>query len=69
MFDPAQVVATFEEFGISHIVWLPDSLLGTWEAALESSRRLKLVRVSREGESWAIAAGLLQPRFSSRTGR
>src|SRR5207237_587638 len=36
----------------------PDSSTGPWETALESSRRLTLVRVCREGEAWPLAAGL-----------
>jgi sulfopyruvate decarboxylase subunit alpha len=44
--------------GVSHVVWLPDSTLGTWERALVASEKLGLVRVCREGEAWALAAGL-----------
>lgn len=54
----SQVVRALETLGISHVVWLPDSTLGTWETALAMSSRLRLVRVCREGEAWAIAAGL-----------
>ncbi len=53
-----QVVATLEELGLTHVVWLPDSAIGPWESALAESRQLSLVRVCREGEAWAIAAGL-----------
>lgn len=53
-----QVVAALESVDISHVVWLPDSALGAWETALVSSQRLRLVRVCREGEAWALAAGL-----------
>lgn len=52
------VVDVLEDVGISHVVWLPDSALGAWETALASSERLRLVRVCREGEAWAVAAGL-----------
>ena len=41
----------------THVVWLPDSYLGQWEAELHSSSA-QLVRVCREGEAWTIAAGL-----------
>jgi sulfopyruvate decarboxylase TPP-binding subunit len=44
---------------ISHVIWVPDSVLGTWEAALETCRDLQLVRVCREGEAWPLAAGLM----------
>ncbi len=53
-----QVAEILAELGFTHVVWLPDSAIGPWEAALESSRALQLVRVCREGEAWAIAAGL-----------
>ena len=43
---------------MTHVIWLPDSALGLWEAALESSGAFRLIRVSRESEAWAIAAGL-----------
>jgi len=43
---------------ITHVIWLPDSTLGQWEEALSSAKDLELIRVCREGEAWAIAAGL-----------
>lgn len=52
------IVAALESLGLTHVVWLPDSTLGTWETALAESEQLRLVRVCREGEAWAIAAGL-----------
>lgn len=55
---PAQVVETIESLGITHVAWLPDSTLGVWEGALAASRKLRLLRVCREGEAWALAAGL-----------
>lgn len=48
----------FVEWGVTHVVWLPDSAIGPWEAALEEEPALRLVRVCREGEAWALAAGL-----------
>jgi sulfopyruvate decarboxylase TPP-binding subunit len=56
---PAQQVADILlGLGITHVVWLPDSALGPWEASLEVPGKLELVRVCREGEAWAIATGL-----------
>src|SRR5262249_1969891 len=44
--------------GVTHIVWLPDSETGfLYKAILESP--ITLVPVCREGESMAIAAGLI----------
>ncbi len=53
-----EVIAALTALGVTHVVWLPDSALGPWEAAFEACPSLRLVRVSREGEAWAIAAGL-----------
>jgi sulfopyruvate decarboxylase subunit alpha len=56
---PAQQVADIlVGLGITHVVWLPDSAIGPWEQALDRPGTMKLVRVCREGEAWAIAAGL-----------
>ena len=56
---PAEQVADLVVgLGITHVVWLPDSALGPWEQALDQPGKLELVRVCREGEAWAIAAGL-----------
>jgi sulfopyruvate decarboxylase subunit alpha len=54
----AALVRSLEALGLTHVVWLPDSAMGPWEAALIASRQLSLVRVAREGEAWVIAAGL-----------
>ena len=60
MLDGPAVVAALREAGVSHVVWLPDSELGTWEDALSDPESgLPLVRVCREGEAIAVAAGLL----------
>src|SRR4029078_6513951 len=56
---PAELVReTLVELGITHVVWLPDSGLRPGEQALDRAGSLELVRVCREGEAWAIAAGL-----------
>jgi len=57
--DGPSVVAALRGAGVSHVVWLPDSELGRWDAALSSDPDLRLVRVCREGEAFAVAAGLL----------
>jgi sulfopyruvate decarboxylase TPP-binding subunit len=53
-----QIAELLVELQVTHVIWVPDSALGQWEAALESSPALGLIRVSRESEAWAIAAGL-----------
>src|SRR5215471_14529564 len=59
MIDGDSVAAVFVQIGVTHVVWIPDSELGTWEAALVTEKRLSLIRVCREGEAIAVAAGLL----------
>lgn len=59
MLDGPSVVTALTQCGITHVVWIPDSELGTWEPALGASRDIKLIRVCREGEAIAVAAGLL----------
>ena len=58
MFSGEQIASELAAMTISHVVWLPDSTLGEWEAALSAAPRLELIRVCREGEAWAVAAGL-----------
>jgi sulfopyruvate decarboxylase TPP-binding subunit len=58
MFTGTEVVATLEGLGITHVIWVPDSTTGPWEAALAAASKLQLVRVCREGEAWPLAAGL-----------
>lgn len=58
MIDGPAVVAALEAAGFTHLVWIPDSHLGTWDVALANSR-LAPIRPCREGEAVAIAAGLL----------
>ncbi len=58
MIDPAAIVAQLESAGFTHLVWIPDSHLGTWEPALAASK-LSPIRVTREGEAIGVAAGLM----------
>src|SRR5262245_13081814 len=58
MFTGAEIVATLAELDFTHVVWVPDSATGPWEASLAAAPALRLVRVCREGEAWPLAAGL-----------
>src|SRR5262245_46836852 len=58
MIDGPAVVAALEAAGFTHLVWIPDSSLGTWNAALMGSQ-LAPIRPCREGEAVGIAAGLM----------
>jgi len=58
MLDGSFVVAALKRCGITHVVWIPDTELGAWEASLSAATDLTLIRVCREGEAFALAAGL-----------
>ena len=58
IYEDQEIVSLLEEMGITHVVWVPDSTLGLWETALVSSPAIELISVCREGEAWALAAGL-----------
>lgn len=58
MNDGPAIAAALTACGITHVVWVPDSELGRWDAALSAAPGLRLVRVCREGEAIAVAAGL-----------
>jgi sulfopyruvate decarboxylase TPP-binding subunit len=58
MFAGEEIVELLDQMRATHVVALPDSTLGQWEAAILESTDHRLVRVCREGEAWAVAAGL-----------
>lgn len=58
MLDGPGVAKALLETGVTHVIWIPDTELGAWEPALTASK-LPLLRVCREGEAFALAAGLL----------
>jgi sulfopyruvate decarboxylase TPP-binding subunit len=58
MNDGPAVAAALTACGVTHVIWVPDSDLGRWDEALSSAPGLRLVRVCREGEAFAVAAGL-----------
>jgi sulfopyruvate decarboxylase TPP-binding subunit len=59
MLDGPSVVKALKECGVTHVVWIPDSEIGKWEPALRDEPSVTLIRVCREGEAMAVAAGLL----------
>jgi sulfopyruvate decarboxylase TPP-binding subunit len=59
MLQGPAVVAALKDCGVTHAVWIPDTELGSWEPALRDDPELELIRVCREGEAIAVAAGLL----------
>ena len=59
LFSGDEIASILPQLGITHVVWIPDTSLGTWESALEESPDFELLRVCREGEAWPLAAGLI----------
>src|ERR1051325_6270478 len=58
MLDGASVASALASCGITHVIRIPDSEIGTWDAALSDNSQISLIRVCREGEAMAMAAGL-----------
>ena len=58
MFTGPQIVSFFQALGVTHVVTVPDSTIGSWGDALDATPGINVVRVCREGEAWAIAGGL-----------
>jgi len=58
MFTGDEIARILTKLGVTHVVAVPDSMLGVWEPALRASGDLELIRVCREGEAWGVAAGL-----------
>src|SRR5580704_5073165 len=58
MLDGPTIVGVLKACGITHVVWIPDSELGKWDGAIQAETDLHLIRVCREGEAIAVAAGL-----------
>ena len=58
MFNANQVVDLLQELSFTHVVTIPDSTLGQWENDLKACESIDYVGVCREGEAWAVAAGL-----------
>ncbi len=59
MLDGPSVAKALVECGVTHVIWIPDSEIGTWEAGLLANPGLRLLRVCREGEAMVLAAGLM----------
>src|SRR4051794_29949538 len=47
--DGAAIVDCLRRLGIDHVIWLPDSEIGRWDAALSAAADIRLIRVCREG--------------------
>jgi sulfopyruvate decarboxylase TPP-binding subunit len=57
VFPGERIAALLSQCGFTHVVTVPDSTIGQWEPAIAAAG-IVLLRVCREGEAWAVAAGL-----------
>lgn len=58
MISAAKIRDQLLTHGVTHIVGLPDNLFRTLFESLDAEPRIEVIFVSREGEAFAIAAGL-----------
>lgn len=58
MLTPITILNELHKNGVTHVVWLPDSETNYLYDQLMRDSELHIVPVSREGETFAIAAGL-----------
>ena len=58
MFTASEIVRLLDRLAITHVVTVPDSTIGQWDEAIGGLPGVELIRVCREGEAWAVAAGL-----------
>ena len=55
---PKAILDQLHKNGVTHVVWLPDTETNYLYDQLVADQELQIVPVCREGESFAIAAGL-----------
>ncbi len=56
--SPATVLNEMTQHGVTHVVWLPDSETNWLYQLMQAEPSIHLIPVSREGQAFAIAAGL-----------
>ena len=58
-FSPQTVLDHMKQNGVTHVVWLPDSETNYLYELMKEQDWLSVVPTSREGETFAIALGLI----------
>ena len=58
LLNPETVMGEFKKNGVTHVVWIPDSETNWLYQLMDADQNLDLIPASREGETFAIAAGL-----------
>lgn len=56
--DPQAVLDAMKQHGVTHVIWLPDSETNWLYLLMKAEPSLTLVAVSREGNAFAVAAGI-----------
>src|SRR3990172_6459160 len=56
--SPETVLGEIKKHGVTHVVWLPDSVTNWLYLLMKAEPSLTLVAVSREGLAFSAAAGL-----------
>ena len=59
MISPDTLYEQIRNCGFTHVIWIPDSATGLLQPFFDKSDSPQLIRVCREGEAFAIAAGLI----------
>src|ERR1041385_8739991 len=59
MFSDRQISTLLARLRVTHVLTVPDNPIGPRGAATAGPGGVRLVRVCREGEAWAVAAGLV----------
>jgi sulfopyruvate decarboxylase TPP-binding subunit len=57
--NPATMIDEFKKNGVSHVVALPDSETNFLYELMDAESSLNVIPVAREGETMAVAAGLI----------
>jgi len=53
------ILNEIRKLGVTHVVWIPDSITGPVGEAVEKESSIKIISACREGEAISIACGLL----------
>lgn len=59
MVSPDLLFDQIRKCGFTHVIWIPDSATGLLQPLFEQHASPRLIRVCREGEAFAMAAGLM----------
>ena len=61
--SPETVLEELKKNGVTHVVWLPDSETNWLYLLMQAEPTLDLITVSREGQAFSTASGLVRPEW------